>query len=207
MYFFMANYFYKTFEGLYAPAEIAICKFTFLDGIDGKFYHTFVNPGKSFIPIYSIPRQIVFVVVVGYAGVIEMGYSFEAREHSEETHQLPVPGPECMGEMDFDKIYASILDFLDIQAEDLFEKEDIRKPCVFALKSDMPMLHSVLDQLSFKEWSKGQRFDLFHLELLFNELKNSVTKLEKERVSITSKYLAPVRLDLFGAKSIIKNNC
>lgn len=43
----MANYFYKTSSGTYSPAEIAIAKFSFEDGIYNK-YQTFVNPGNFF---------------------------------------------------------------------------------------------------------------------------------------------------------------
>lgn len=43
-YFIMANYFYKDFDLVYHPAELAFGKFTFKDGIN--CYHTFVNPGK-----------------------------------------------------------------------------------------------------------------------------------------------------------------
>lgn len=48
-YFMMANYFYKTHEGVYSPAEIAVCSFNFREGVT-KLYHTFINPGnKKFI--------------------------------------------------------------------------------------------------------------------------------------------------------------
>lgn len=46
--FIMANYFYKTHNGIYSPAEIAVAKFNFTDGIY-KYYHTFVNPGTQIV--------------------------------------------------------------------------------------------------------------------------------------------------------------
>lgn len=46
--FIMANYFYKTHDRRYPPAEIAVAKFNFENAIL-KSYHTFVNPGKPFV--------------------------------------------------------------------------------------------------------------------------------------------------------------
>lgn len=39
------NYFYKNKQDQYSPAEIAMAKFTFRDGIT-KRYHTFINPSE-----------------------------------------------------------------------------------------------------------------------------------------------------------------
>ena len=44
--FIMANYFYKTSDGIFSPAEIAVAKFCFENGILKK-YHTFVDPGNA----------------------------------------------------------------------------------------------------------------------------------------------------------------
>lgn len=41
----MADYFYKTANDLYAPAELAMCTFTFENGIS-KDFHQFVDPGE-----------------------------------------------------------------------------------------------------------------------------------------------------------------
>lgn len=40
----MANYFYKNSRSDYSPAELAVAKFNFEDGIYNT-YHTFINPG------------------------------------------------------------------------------------------------------------------------------------------------------------------
>lgn len=39
----MANYFVRTDEGVYYPAELALIKFNFEDGILSK-YHQYLNP-------------------------------------------------------------------------------------------------------------------------------------------------------------------
>lgn len=68
----MANYFYKTHELVYSPAEIAISKFTIEAGLQ-KCYHTFVNPK-----------------------VVQVGYAFEAKDRCERIHRL-VPPPDAIG--------------------------------------------------------------------------------------------------------------
>lgn len=46
LYFMYGNYFYKNRSGVYAPAELALAKFTFQNGFI-KRYHTFINPGST----------------------------------------------------------------------------------------------------------------------------------------------------------------
>lgn len=40
------NYFYKNSDGIYFPAELAMCKFTFRDGVIKKL-HTFISQGEA----------------------------------------------------------------------------------------------------------------------------------------------------------------
>lgn len=44
----MANYFVKTDDGVYVPAELAVMRFNFTDGVINK-YHTYLNPGMYFV--------------------------------------------------------------------------------------------------------------------------------------------------------------
>ncbi|EFX62966.1 hypothetical protein DAPPUDRAFT_336128, partial [Daphnia pulex] len=69
-YFYLAhfNIAVTTSEGEYPPCEIAIVKFSLLDGI-AKCYHDFVEPGQ-----------------------IRLGYAHEAKLHSENTHNIPTFG-------------------------------------------------------------------------------------------------------------------
>lgn len=46
LYFMFGNYFYKNNDGVYSPAELAMVKFTFHDGVLKKL-HAFINPGKT----------------------------------------------------------------------------------------------------------------------------------------------------------------
>lgn len=171
----MADYFYKTHELDYAPAEIAIGKFTLKDGLS-KSYHTFINPG-----------------------VVKVGYAFEAKDRSERLHHMPPP-PNAMGEKDYNVIYSGILDILGIGLESIYEKEDPRRPCVFVRQEDMEMLESILNQLSYDMRWKSQ-FDLFALEQLFYELKNAVDfdpeqPQKKIPITVTSYFIQQDRFDL-----------
>lgn len=146
----MANYYYKTHDLLYAPAEIAIGKFTIENGLQ-KYYHSFINPG---------------VVISGWAA--------DANDYSKSHHRIPPPGmPNEMGERDYDKVYTGILDILGIDKSKTFEQDDINRPCVYVRKEDIQMIESILDQLSADfQWRK--KFNVFDLELLFNELKSTI---------------------------------
>lgn len=143
----MANYFYKTHELVYSPAEIAVSKFTIEKGLL-KSYHTFVDPR-----------------------VVQTGYAFEAKDRYERIHRLPPP-PDAMGESHYDKIFDSILDILGIKYTDRYPKGDECRPTIFIRKEDTPMIESILDQLAYDNpWR--EMFDLFEFETLFNELKNA----------------------------------
>lgn len=150
MMFIMANYFYKTHDLVYSPAEIAVGKFTMENGLQ-KYYHSFVNPD-----------------------LVKVGYAFETKDYSERIHRIPPPGsPDAMGEKDYNKIYAGILDVIGIETDEKYEKHNILRPCLYVRKDDIEMIESVLDQLSFDmKWR--EKFDIFELELLFNELKNAI---------------------------------
>lgn len=87
-FFIMANYFTKTLRGgVYVPAEIAICKFSLMEGVH-NVYQTLVNPGVN---IY--------------------GHQYEAQHHSDTTHNLPLP-PNALGECKLGSIYNDILNFI-----------------------------------------------------------------------------------------------
>lgn len=56
--FIMADYFYKNMAGDYSPAELAVAKFNFRDGIYNT-YHTFIDPGMSYRYVCMTSNQIV----------------------------------------------------------------------------------------------------------------------------------------------------
>lgn len=125
-----------------------------------------------------------------FTGAVTIGYAFEAKDHSEKVHRLPPP-PNANGERDYSKIYSAILNVLDVEPGQVFEKSDKRRPCVFTRKEDMEMIESILDQLSDKQWQ--QTFDVFEFNLLFQALKNKVLEYD------TSATHEPIRLTITNA--------
>lgn len=134
-------------------------------------------------------------ITIYVVGTVTLGYAFEAKNRSEKYHRLPPP-TSAMGEKDYEKVYAGILDVLDARHGQIFDKDDDRRPCVFIQQQDTEMIESILDQLSDKQWS--QTFDVFHLELLFNQLKNLVQQQQGEeplRISVTNAFIEQDRYD------------
>lgn len=177
-YFIMANYFYKTHDGKYSPAELAMVKFSFENGIE-KPYHTFINPGT-----------------------VTIGYAYEAQAHSAKTHRLPPPSstkgaqPSATGETNYDNVYSGILNMFNARPGQTFSKDDAKRPFVFTREQDIEMIESILDQLSDQQWR--QTFDVFHLELLFNRLKNKVESNhghDELRITVTNAFIEQDRYD------------
>lgn len=86
MFFISVNYFCKTQQSDYVPAEMAIIRYSLENGILGQF-HELINPAR-----------------------LPLGLTHEASEYSEETHALPLP-PNALGETDFRVILKKLLAF------------------------------------------------------------------------------------------------
>lgn len=124
-----------------------------------------------------------------------IGYAYEAKAHSEQTHRLPPP-PQAFGERNYERIFNGILDMFDVRIGQTFSKDNAKRPFVFIREQDMEMIESILDQLSDRQWR--QIFDVFSLELLFNRLKNKVqTNIGAEpiRITVTSVFIEQDRYD------------
>lgn len=136
-------------------------------------------------------------------GSVQCGYAADAIDISKRSHQLPPP-PKAMGEKLFDVIYTNILDVVGIANPDQkFSKEE-KRPSVFARKEDIPMLKSILAQLcgQGKYWEESH-FDLFELEILFNQLKNSLidfgpsdSEAKKLPIGVTSYFIEQDKYDM-----------
>lgn len=170
MYFIMANYFYIIDNVVHVPAEISVGKFTLQNGLE-RGYHSCVNPEQ-----------------------IKLGYLEETRNHSDQVHHMPIP-PEAMGEKNYNVIYKQILEMLDIKGDEKYEKGDMRRPCVYVVKKGIRMMESILDELSSDDqWNNF--FDVFELELLFNELMNSGEDSNKKLpITITSAFIEQDRFE------------
>ncbi|XP_013102997.1 protein maelstrom 1 [Stomoxys calcitrans] len=115
-FFIMANYFTKTMrDGVYVPAEIAVCRFSLRDGVQ-EVYQTLINPGFN---IY--------------------GHRYEAQHHSDTTHGLPLP-PNAMGDTNLGKIYNDILDFIRFPDSDKYSPVYTHRDCIHIVESILDFL-------------------------------------------------------------------
>lgn len=98
--FISGNYFINVDEN-YLPAEVAMVRFSFENGIVNKF-HTYVDPEK-----------------------VPLGYQFDAKDNSEKTHRLPIP-PKAKGEANYEIILDNMKTFMGDPTPILFTtKENI----------------------------------------------------------------------------------
>ncbi|XP_069689384.1 protein maelstrom homolog [Periplaneta americana] len=82
------NYYCRLENGTFLPCELGLVEFSLLDGIT-KTYHTLINPGG-----------------------IPMGYNYQAKKYSEDTHSIPVPPDEFGGESNHPKILEKVKQFV-----------------------------------------------------------------------------------------------
>ncbi|XP_055843862.1 protein maelstrom [Episyrphus balteatus] len=145
-YFIMVNYFTKTLQGgVYLPAEVSVCQFSLKDGICRKF-HSFVNPG---VTIY--------------------GHSYEAQQHSDTTHQLPLP-PNAMGEQQLGKLYNLILHF--IRPDDGGEY-----PPVFTNVESMQIVESAMNFIKADAGANNVDLKIYSIQYLFFTLKEATCEV------------------------------
>uniref|UniRef100_A0A182WQS1 Maelstrom domain-containing protein n=1 Tax=Anopheles minimus TaxID=112268 RepID=A0A182WQS1_9DIPT len=86
-YIIAMEYFCRTIDDNYIPAELGLIKYSLKDGVVDQL-HMHINPGK-------IPR----------------GLNYQAHHHAEETHHLPVP-PNALGLTDYQEIADKLLRFI-----------------------------------------------------------------------------------------------
>lgn len=86
-FFFSSSYFVQTLSGDIFPAEIAMSKFSLIDGVHDTF-NMFVNPGA-----------------------LPLGMASEAKDHSEKTHRF-TPPPNIEGEQSYEVIFRRIMTFV-----------------------------------------------------------------------------------------------
>lgn len=141
----------------------------------------------------SIFYCLLFLIRIG---VVTIGYAYEAKAHSEKTHRLPTPASNSMGEKNYARVYKDLLNVFNLRPGQTFDKSHANRPFVFTREQDVEMIESILDQLSDEQWR--QTFDVFHLELLFNRLKNKVETTsggDPIRITVTSVFIEQDRYD------------
>lgn len=116
-YFVMANYFAKTTDCDYIPAEIAVAEYSLKSGVNKKF-HTFIDPGT--LPI---------------------GMGYQAKSHADDTHRLPVP-PNAMGERDFGKVIQGLMSFIETDENGQYPPLYAHKHYLEMIKNVMSILEN-----------------------------------------------------------------
>lgn len=152
IYLMYGNFFYKSNDGKYAPAELAMLKFTFRDGISKKF-HTYINPGESngvedkFARNEPVAIHIFcsFFLVLWYswcAGKVDLGFAYTAKAHSDANHRLPPP-PNAFGLDNMGRVLYEIKKFMKDDAKTF----DGARPMVFTYADPYASEDSQLDVL------------------------------------------------------------
>lgn len=151
-----------------------------------------INPFFLWLPFF--PLAAFYSIRIG---TVTIGYAYQAKAHSEQTHQLPPPpSHETLGQKNYKIVYDGLLKVFDARHGQIFDKDDPKRSFLFTREQDIEMMESILDQLSDRQWR--QTFDVFNLELLFNKLKNKV-ELDRGgdpiRITVTNVFIEQDRYD------------
>ncbi|XP_060530626.1 protein maelstrom 1 isoform X2 [Cylas formicarius] len=120
---------YHQSSNQYYPAEVAAVCFNLKDGVKaGNVFHEFILPGP-----------------------LPLGYSFEARQHSDETHQIAVPYEDVENNME--EVFAKLVTFLEKKKPE----------------------GNILDRWSFDYEGDESLFRVYSLQVLFFSLRNRVS--------------------------------
>lgn len=174
-FFFISGNYFTKIDNEYLPAEVAMVKFSFEHGILQRL-HTYVAPGKK--NCISFHFHISKFL---YPENLQMSTRFIAKEHSQNTHQLPIP-PQSKGETDYQHILNKMKNFM---GEPL--------PILFTLKENIPMIKSFIKSFTFSEDIDCYRVYPLH-PLLFEMKKTAVENSVKDRSSFGSIHIAEEHL-------------
>lgn len=112
-------------------------------------------------------------------GSVELGYAADAKNHSDNTHKLPLP-PNAMGESDFSDVFRKIWKLL-VAGKNRYSFDD-GKPFVFTYTGDCAteednilMLKSFMQQVSNKE----SPIDIYPLSGLFFILTTNLFEIDR----------------------------
>uniref|UniRef100_A0A182Q4Y0 HMG box domain-containing protein n=1 Tax=Anopheles farauti TaxID=69004 RepID=A0A182Q4Y0_9DIPT len=153
-YFISFAYFCLTANG-YVPAELGVVRYSLGSGVKDKL-HMHINPGP-----------------------LPLGMAFEAQNHADEDHQLPIP-PNAMGETDYDKIATALLSFL---------LQDGKMPLLFTDRDDVGKVENMLiDILGVN--AEGMRLYVCPIAELFFQLKKRAQQNLLEQSGFPSVHIA-----------------
>lgn len=138
-YFISFAYFCVTSGGTYIPAEMGVVRYSLKDGIMDKL-HMFIDPGK-----------------------LPLGMAYDAQQHSESDHQLPIP-PNAMGEKDNDEIILKLFSFLSQQE---------KMPPLFTETTEIKMVENILKGILNQGSMDENTLLVCPLSEMFFQLKNA----------------------------------
>ncbi|XP_035919630.1 protein maelstrom homolog [Anopheles stephensi] len=117
-YLISIEYFCRTDDGVYIPAELGLVKFSLESGVQERL-HLLINPGK-----------------------LPYGCALQAEQHGADTHSLPLP-PYALGETDLNGVAARLASFLEPGGD----ADGNRLPMLFTATDGVPVVESTLRRL------------------------------------------------------------
>lgn len=163
------NYYCKTEEGSFIPAELALSEFNLEDGIRNT-YHVLIDPGE-----------------------IPTGYGFEAKKVSDEIHGIPQP-PYDEGEKDYFKILKDIRRFLEPG-----KMPNSKLPPIYTIENNIKACASVLKFITESQFDEDiVLFRVYPLHKMFFRLKNRCVGSNRELgFPLISNAIAEIEKDVF----------
>lgn len=129
----------------YVPAEIAVLRFSLKDGFkEENIFHYIVKPGG-----------------------LPVGYKFEAKNHSDETHLIPIPFEDDENDNQ-EEIYFNLKAFLEKKKA----PGTNRLPILFADKKYRKMISRILSTWSEQYDDEPEQFRVYSLQQMLYDLKN-----------------------------------
>lgn len=155
-YFVSFAYFCVTSGGTYIPAEMGLVRYSLKDGVMDKL-HMFIDPGK-----------------------LPLGMAYDAKQHSETDHQLPIP-PDAKGEKDNDEIILKMFSFLSQQE---------KMPPLFTETNDIKMVENILKGILNQGSMDENTLLVCPLSELFYQLKRATESFGLDIKTFPSVHIA-----------------
>lgn len=155
-YFISFAYFCVTSGGTYIPAEMGLVRYSLKDGVMDKL-HMFIDPGK-----------------------LPLGMAYDAKQHSESDHQLPIP-PDAKGEKDNDEIILKLFSFLSQQE---------KMPPLFTETNDIRMVENILKGILNQGSMDENTLLVCPLSELFYQLKRATESFGLDIKTFPSVHIA-----------------
>ncbi|KXJ78325.1 hypothetical protein RP20_CCG004898 [Aedes albopictus] len=155
-YFISFAYFCVTSGGTYIPAEMGLVRYSLKDGVMDKL-HMFIDPGK-----------------------LPLGMAYDAKQHSESDHQLPIP-PDAKGEKDNDEIILKLFSFLSQQE---------KMPPLFTETNDIRMVENILKGILNQGSMDENTLLVCPLSELFYQLKRATESFGMDIKTFPSVHIA-----------------